>query len=297
MNERHPSEFWIKALLSKRRHSFSEIEAMCEMAGIGAVEMDYLHTLRSILDNDEPVPFRGHDPSHEPSVAFLRRHGIFEAWHRPSTMRLVLDLLASPKVRPLLETFILSPMKPEQAVRKINNSTGANISVETYELFRHYFWNNELLSIREWADFRQNRRVAHNEWLRLAATAQGPDGVRLLLWKTGTGPIRHIDSGKLFTHLRDIAFMKALELEHQPASKDNSIAFRNYVQSAKSAQEEVTASAAAMKDVLNSFKAFQMKTQDDKVVSIMELTDGNRATYSEAEDATGSEDDIKMGDY
>lgn len=270
---------------------------MCEMALLSGVEYDYLEYLRYQIEEDAPVPFRGHDLRHKASTTFLRRHGIFEAWHRNKCMRTAIDLLGDTKVRPLMETFILSPLKPEQAVRKISKAVDVGLDVKTYELFRHYFWNPELLGMEEWGEYIHRRRVAHQEWLRLAVTARGPQGVQLLLWKTGTGPVRHVDSGKMFTHLRNIAYMKALEMEHQPAGKDHSTAFRNYVQSAKMAQEEVTASAAAMMDVLDSFKAFQMSTSQERVPSILELTDGNSGTVSIPGDVSGEDEKIKMEDY
>jgi len=294
----HPSEYWLKFLLSRKEHTFDEISTMCEMNGVGGVTSEDLMYLRSVLADDEPVPFRAHDQRHKQSMSYLRRHGIYEAWHRNKWMKDAIELLGDAKMRPLLETYILSPMRPDQAVRKLKTVTGRKIDVRTYDLFAHYFWRPDAMSVEEWGDFIHRRRVAHQEWLRLAVTSRGPEGVRLVLWKTGSGPVRHIDSAKIFTNLRNIAYLKALELEHLPAGKDHSIAFANYVKSAKVAQEEVSASAAAMTDVLDSFKAFQMSTVVDEVPSIQQLTDGGKGgTFSEAEDVTGDDDKIRMDEY
>jgi hypothetical protein len=294
----HPSENWIKFLLSRKEHSFDEIVAMCEMAQIGGVQNEDLLYFRSVLSEDEPVPFRAHDASHKPSTAYLRRHQIYEAWHRSASMKAAVDILANARIRPLVETFILSPMKPDQAVKSIKSNSGVTIDSKTYELFRHYFWNPSVMSAEEWGEFIQRRRVAHKEWLRLAVTSRGPEGVRLLLWKTGSGPIRHLSAAKIFTNLRNIAYLKAMELEHEPASKDHSIAFSNYVKSAKTAQEEVSASEAAMADVLDSFKAFQMTTTVEQVPSYLELTEGGKTgTVSDAGSFSAEEDQIGMDDY
>ena len=293
----HPAEYWVKFLMSRREHTFTEIEGMCEMALLSGVKTEHMQYLRYRFEESAPVPFRGHDIRHRPSTTFLRQEGIYDAWHRGKPMRAAIDLLAESRVRALVETFILSPLKPEQAVAKIKKSTGHCLDVKTYELFRHYFWNPELLSGEEWGEYIARRRVAHQDWLRLARTSRGPKGVQLLLWKTGTGPIRHVDVGKMFAHMRNVAFMKVLEMEHEPAGKDHAAAFRNYVQSAKLAQEEVTASAAAMADVLDSFKAFKMATVDDEVLSLAELTDGSKGTVSLPGDVIGADDKIKMEDY
>lgn len=266
--QEHPARYWITFLLSRCEHSFQEIKAMCEMSKLGPVTPAYLAELRDTLMADMPVPFKGSNLAHRPSAVFVRRYQIYEAWTRPPAMREAIDLLGEPQRRALLETFMLSPLTPEQALVRINREVEGEVSVEAYKLFQHYFWNPTLLSGEEWGEFIRARRVSHAEWLQLAVKAKGPSGVQLLLWKTGVGTVRHIDSGKLFTHLRNIAYFKALELEHQPASKDHSTALRNYVLSAKMAQEEATASATAMTDVLDSFRAFQLQTKEQSVATV-----------------------------
>jgi len=291
---RHPSEFYLRFLLSRQQHSYDEITAMCELADVGAPAPEYLDQIDAVVMENRPVPFRGHDLRHVASQRYLRKLGIAEAWNKNRYMKEAIALLGNSQVRSLMETFILSPLKPSQAVGKIRKSIGYDLPEQVYDLFRHYFWNDLLLNMEEWAEFIPHRRVSHQEWLRLAVTARGPKGVQLLLWKTGTGPIRHADSGKIFKHLRNVAYMKALELEFEPATKDVSTAFKNFVQAAKMSQEEVNTSEAAMTDVLDSFQAFKMKTVVSQVPSLLELTDGS---FSEAEDVTGSEDKINMDDY
>lgn len=294
----HPAEFWIKFLLSRREHSYDEIAGMCEAIDLGGLTANiaYLSVLDEALRREMPAPFRGYDKQHNSSMVFLRREGIFDGWHKSRYMRAALDLLGQSTPRALLETFILAPIKPEQAVRKIETVTGTQIDIRTYDLFRHYFWNPALLNAEEWGEFIAIRRASHKEWLQLAVTAQGPQGVQLLLWKTGTGSARHIEASKMFGHLRNIAYLKALELEHQPAGKDDSTAFRNYVESATKANAEATASAGAMADILDSFKAFKMKTGGQPVQSLAQLTSGGE-TFSEAEEQGAAEDSIKMEDY
>lgn len=294
----HPAEFWIKFLLSRREHTYDEVAGMCEAIDLGGLTTNtsYLAVLDEALRRDMPTPFRGYDKQHNASMVFLRRQGIFDGWHKSRYMRAAMDLLGNSTPRALLETFILAPVKPDQAVRKIEAVTGIQVDIRTYDLFRHFFWNPTLLNAEEWGDFIAIRRASHKEWLRLAVTAQGPQGVQLILWKTGAGSARHIEASKMFGHLRNIAYLKALELEHEPAGKDNSIAFRNYVESATKANVEATASAGAMADILDSFKAFKMKTGGHAAQSMAQLTSGGE-TFSEAEDHEAAEDAIKMEDY
>lgn len=284
MNE-HPARYWITFLISRCEHSFDEIKAMCQMVQLGAVTNPYLTRIRDELYASMPVPFKGTNLAHRPSAVFVRKHQIYEAWARTDPMKEAIDLLSEPKRRALVETFILSPLKPSQAVVRINREFDKTLTEDAYRLFQHYFWNSHLLNGEEWGDYIRKRRVAHEEWLQLAVKAQGASGVQLLLWKTGVGAARHIDANKLFTHLRNIAYFKALELEHEPASKDHSTAFRNYVQSAKMAQEEATASATAMTDILDSFRAFRLSTKEHEIQTV----DALGGTISSPDEAPSAE--------
>lgn len=284
MNE-HPARYWITFLISRCEHTFDEIKAMCHMVQLGAVTNEYLAHIRDALYVDMPVPFKGNSLAHRPSSIFIRKHQIHEAWARTEPMKEAIDLLSDPHRRALVETFILSPLKPGQAVLRINRKFDSHLTEDGYRLFQHYFWNNQLLNGEEWGNYIRQRRVAHSEWLQLAVKAQGPSGVQLLLWKTGVGAARHVNANKMFTHLRDIAYFKALELEHVPAGKEHSTAFRNYVQSAKMAQEEATASATAMTDILDSFRAFRLSSQEQEVTTV----DALGGTISSPDEAPSAE--------
>lgn len=287
---RHPAEYWIKFLLSRDMFSYEQIGGMCEMIELGAAQEEYIQAVHEELQSKRPVPFRPIDRKHKASQTYLRKEGIHEAWHRTYAMRQALGILGTNKVRSLVETFILSPLKPEQAVKKLKERLDYNLSVKGYDCYRHYFWNNALLSSTDWGTYIRNRQVSHREWLRLAVAARGPEGVQLLLWKTGTGGLRQMTAGKIFEDIRNIAYMKIKEIEMHPAHLDHSQTFLNYARVAKLAQEEVANNTDAMRDVLASFQAFRMRHAEVATPSVSQLTGGN---VTEAEDVTGASDEIE----
>lgn len=286
----HPAQYWIKYLLSSGNHTFDQIAGIMEMYDIGAVSRSYLSMLDAELTESKPIPFRPRTKSHKQSQAFLRKHGIYKAWHRDADMDVALDIICAPRIRSLVEMFILSPVSPSQAVAKIQSKEPAyHITVGSYDRFRHYFWNDKLLSGAEWGEFIQMRDRAHNDWLRLAVNAKGPEGTQLLLWKAGVGALKNIDRAKIFTDFRNIAYMKAKELESQPASVDDSKAILNYARVARSAQEEINNSSDAVNDILEGFNAFRMKRKPLDAPSVKQLTGGN---YTTAESIVEIEDKI-----
>lgn len=287
----HPAQYWVKYLLSTNRHSHEQISGIMEMYDLGALSMSYLSLIEDELEQDKPVPFRPRSKSHKPSQAFLRRNGIYKAWHRDPSMECAMEIICTPRVRSLVEMFLLSPVQPNQAVAKIcDKEPSFRITVEGYKRFKHYFWNTELLSAAEWGEYIQSRNVAHNDWLRLAVNARGPEGTQLLLWKAGVGALKNLDRAKIFTDFRNIAYMKAKELEAQPASIDDSKALLNYSRVAKAAQEEVNNSSDAVNDILEGFNAFRMKRRNLNAPSITQLTGGN---FTHAESVEAMEDKIE----
>lgn len=287
----HPSQFFIKYLLSRGAHSFDELIGIMEMYGLGGVSKSYLAMLDGTMQADRPTPFRPRSISHKPSQTWLRKHGIYKAWHRDVSQECAMDILCNPRVMALVETFILAPVTAEQAVAKINDKEpDFHLTVGGYERFRHYFWNPKLLNGAEWGEFINRRDMAHSHWLRLAVNARGPEGVQLLLWKAGVGALKNLDRAKIFTDFRNIAYMKAKELEAAPACVDDSKALLNYARVARSAQEEVNNSSDAVNDILEGFNAFRMRRKQIAAPSVKQLTGGN---FTPAQDVIAVEDKIE----
>jgi hypothetical protein len=227
-----------------------------------------------------PGVFRPHVSSHSASQAFLRREGVWEAWARTGPMEEALAILRSSKLRQIVETLLLSPVKSEPAVRKINNEEGVSLSIKAYELFKHYFWNTNLMSGADWGVFLNTRQSTHDEWLQLALESRDASGVQLLLWKTGYGGLQQIEANKGFSEARDAAFMLLRQIFMQTPSKNHADMMLSYVRVAKLAQEGVDSSAAAVQDVVESFNAFRLRNVETKAPSVVQLTQGN---YSPAE--------------
>lgn len=287
----HPSQFFLKYLLSSGNHSFDEISGIMEMYSLGGVRKGYLAALEAELNADKPIPFRPRSISNRTSQKWLRKHGIFKAWHRDQAQECAMAVLANPRVMSLVETFILSPVPTAQAVAKIVEKEPAFPLTDVgYERFKHYFWNPKLLNSAEWGEFINRRDVAHSHWLRLAVNARGPEGVQLLLWKSGVGALKNLDRAKIFTDFRNIAYMKAKELESSPASVDDSKALLNYARVARSAQEEVNNSSDAVNDILEGFNAFRMRRKRVESPSVKQLTGGN---FTPAQDIIAVEDKIE----
>lgn len=284
----HPATYWAKFYLTRQTHTYEQVEGLLNVNEVGGLRADELEELDQQMDY--PVPFKPRDLRHRPSQAFLRREGIYEAWHRGRDMKIALGILENRELRQVVETMILSPVKPEAAVRKINRKLNVSLTVRAYELFKHYFWNRDLMSGAEWGEFLHNRDDAHQEWLQLAVDARGPGGVQMLLWKTGMGALRQIEANRVFSDLRNVAYMCAMQIAMDRPSKDHARMLLDYAKTAKLGQDGIDASADAVSDVVQAFSAFRMRHVESKTPTIQQLTGGN---FSDAETAAGDEEKLE----
>ena len=283
----HPATYWAKFYLSRRSHSFEQIAGLMQLNDLEGLTIEELGAIRDTMGF--PVPYRPQVKTHVPSQRFLRSEGVYDAWCNGPDMQMAKKVLESSALRQAVETFILSPVKPEQAIRKIHQKLGFNMTARAYELFKHYFWNRDLLTGMEWGDYIQSRQSANRKLLQLAVEARGANGAQLLMWKMGMGGLRQVEANRGFTDARNVSFMMLQQIAMMEPSKAHSDMWLNYIKAAKMCQEAVDASSSAVQDVVESFNAFRMRHEETKVPSVKELTGGN---YSPAEGVTDINEEL-----
>lgn len=288
----HPAIYWAKFYLSRRSHTYDGVAQLLSVMGLAGLNATEIKEIDDRMDY--PVPFTPRNLRDRPSQTFLRYERIYEAWHPGEDMRKAISVTETAKLRDIVETFILSPVKPDQAVRKINRQfPGSNLTVRSYELFQHYFWNREVMSGIEWGKFIEDRDRANQEWLQLAVDVRGPGGVQTLLWKTNTGPLKGIEANRAFTDVRNIALMCVQQIAMHRPSKYHSEMLLNYTRAMKLAQEGIDASSDSVRDIVQAFNSFRMKHAELVTPSVQQLTGGN---FSEAEGGSDTEERIDYGD-
>lgn len=281
----HPATYLAKFYLSRRTHSHKQIQGLLEVNSLGGLTIEEIEAINDEMDY--PILYRPHVRSHGPSQRFLRKEGVLDAWRSGPDMRQAKRVLESNPLRQAVETFILSPVKAEQAVRKIQQKLDFYLTARAYDLYRHYFWNRDLLTGLEWGDFIQTRDAADRQLLQLAVGARGASGAQLLLWKMGMGGLRQMEANRGFTTARNVSFMMLEQTSMHEPSKNHSEMWLNYIRAAKMCQDAVDSSGSAVQDVVESFNAFRMRHEETKAPSIKELTGGN---FSPAENAEDGED-------
>jgi hypothetical protein len=285
MLPRSPSEYFIKFLLSKQEHTPEVILRMLTDFGLEGISVAYIKKLDDSMD-PYPDPY---DPIGDAeSKAFLKRQGIHDLWFPLPHVQEAYKILSSPDTRSDLEQLLLSPLRIEDIVTKVNSHKSIKLTVEGVQAFAHYFWNKKLLTMGEWMEYLRDRPMAEQ---RTSILRVSPDMAQALVpWLAGlSGPPITLNTGTVSRRMRDIAFLKVLEIEHQPATLAHSKMMKNYMDVITAGENEMRQSDVALKDVLAAFDKFRLRKDDARVQSIEEVAGLN---YSKSGEGTDVSDNI-----
>jgi hypothetical protein len=202
---KHPALFYAKYLLSKRSHPFQAIVAMLELLDLAGLDEDDLGRIEQALKF--PIPYCPGSKDHVPTQTFLRKEGIWDAWHGEQDMIRTRAILGEPELRQAMESMILAPVSQEAGLRRLQMRFGDSVSPAAYHLFEHYFWNRSVMSALDWGQFVSRRQTSNQTWLKLALDAKDTGSLRLLLWKMGLTDLRRVEGNKIFTDLRNLSYM------------------------------------------------------------------------------------------
>jgi len=285
MASRSPSEFFIMFLLSQQKLDHASILRMLDEYGLDGVNIAYLRRLQSALDADRPDPW---DPASQEGRAYLRKHAIHDLWYPNAAATEAYSILATPNLRASAEQLLLAPLRMEDAASRLNHRYKTNLTADGVQAYAHYFWNRSLLSTGEWIEYLEARPMASQN-ISILRVSQDMASM-LVPWVTGTGAIpATLSTGTVAKHMRDIAFLKVVETEHQPATLPHSKMMKNYMDVIKSAEDLLRQSDVALKDVIAAFEQFRMKRDPGAIPSIEEVAGPN---YSRSGQGTDKSRDL-----
>jgi len=294
---RSPSENFIKFLISKKEFQPAQIIAMLEDYGLHYnVTTESLRTLQRLLGEiPDPEDITGNVLEQRASKDWYRKHGILGLWVPSDDVRGAYALLTQSRIRKDLEPLLLSPLRIEEVTNRINKHHSISLPATVIEAFGHYFWNKNAMSMKEWMVFLAERGDA---WSSTVALKASPDVASMVVpWVTGmSGPPPNLNTGFVARRMRDVAFMKVLETERDPATIDHSKMMKNYMDVIKASESEMRQSDVALKDVLKAFEKFRMKRHDTAVPSIEDVAGMN---YSQSGGGTDgrSDDEVLLEEF
>jgi len=280
---RSPSEYFIKFLLSQQEHETNAVLRILEEFNLVGLTTKYIDSLRARM---EPFPSVW-DITKEETKLYLKDQGIHDLWYPNDNTKEAYEILGNPQLRADVEQLLISPMRIEEAVSRINKHHKVRLTIPGVQAFGHYFWNKKLLPMHEWVELMEERPFVANQ---TAVLRVSPDmATTLVPWVMGYGgPPASLNTGTVAKRMRDAAFMKILEIERNPATLAHSKMMKNYSDVIKTAEAEMRQSDVALKDVLRAFEKFRLHKDSTVIPSIEEVAGPNYSRSGEGTDKTGA---------
>lgn len=293
MANRSPSEYFVKFLISQG-YEPNAILRMLEDYGLDGNSSSYIRRLEASM-GDRPDPFEPTKLGDTPSRKWMREHGILNLWFPSEAVREAYTILSNAQLRSNVQQLLLSPLRVEEATKRLNEHHKVRLTVEGVEAFGHYFWKKSLLTMNEWIEYLDGRLDAYQSTTAMLAS---PDMAQALVpWTTGMGgPPTGLNTGTVSRRVRDVAFMKMLEIERMPATLAQSKMMKNYMDVIRAAESEMRQSDVALNDVLKTFEKFHMKKDDTVVPSIESVAGPNYTVPGETSHDHVMDDDLDMED-
>jgi len=167
-------------------------------------------------------------------------------------------------------------------VARLNAHYSVKLTPEGFQAYGHYFWNKTLMTTQEWIEYLESRPMAAEN---ISIMRVSPDMAQTLVpWATGlNGAPSNLNTGTVSRRMRDVAFLKVLETEHQPATLAHSKMMKNYMDVIKAAEEQMRQSDVPLKEVLSEFEQFRLRKDEAPVPSIEAVAGPN---YSQSGQGT-----------
>ena len=280
---RSPSEFFIKFLISQREHEANTVLRVLEDFGLLGISSAYIKRIQALM---EPYPDPWDHINGDATKEYLKKHGVRDLWYPNASVKEAYEILSSPQIRADVEQLLLSPLRVEDVVLRVNKHHNVQLTVPGVRAFGHYFWNKSLLPMHEWVELMEERPFSANQ---AAIVRVSPDVAQTLVpWVMGyAGPPASLNTGTVSRRMRDIAFLKVLEIERNPATLAHSKMMKNYMDVIKAAENELRQSDVALKDVLGAFEKFRLQKDEGSVPSIEEVAGPNYSRSGEGTDKGG----------
>lgn len=259
---RHPSEYWLKYMLMFSDLSIVQISEASRMYGMTQPSTDYLEALRSRLMETRPSPFR---MDFSASRNWVRRQRILSMARGDSHATNARELLGNNKCRRVVETLLLANMEVDSVASFTLEITGISVHKKTIDLYRHYFWNRDLLSTREWLEYLED----YDDGKML--TACYSQGGEYALWKLGHRV--KLPKEEVLNSVFHESAMRFFETSQFDNTRDTAMTAKLWAENLFKANEELEKGGDAVKQVLDNLKDIAIKLGKRDITSIDDLKD------------------------
>jgi hypothetical protein len=275
---RHPAEFFIKFVLI-REPTLSDAQVLLELQNHGFLpppDETYLGMLRQEIP-PQPAVFTLNDKNHRPSTQYMRDQGIYDLVFPDTDMNAALDVLFDTSKRVIVEQAILTRLDLKLLAMRLNKKHTWHLTEEMLSLYRHCFWNVNLLTFDHWGRYLYGRSAMYANYMTLLRADQ-----KLSLYHLRMEQV--MESKDLIRRAQEIAAMTLEEVAMVPgvpADKIKAIGVLGKV--ITDCHAAMSTSDMAMGSVLKQLQKFRVTPSEAPARSIHLLAPAGNFTGSGAE--------------
>ena len=258
--ERHPNEYWLKYLLCICELSNRDVSSMCSMYGMPTPSTGYLSDLASTLNQTKPSRF---DIDRPDCARWVRRQRFMSLAKEDRDAVAARSALQDSKVRRALECLLLANTDIELIPEYILELCGQQMTRKSVDLFRHYFWNRELLNTGQWMSYLEGH---HDEEIYWGCYANGE---MFALWKLGAKV--DIDGEDVLRDILRESAMRFKETSSQPNSRDTALTAKLWAENVFKATDELNRTGDAVGRVLDGLRDVAIRLGNRRISSVEEL--------------------------
>jgi hypothetical protein len=259
---KYPNEYWLKYMILFSGLTLEQIAQTAAMYEMVAPDAGYLRDLRAKLEQSKPSPFR---LDFGRTKAWVRRQRIMSLAREEKSSVQARDILGNTKCRPVIEYLLLANMPPEEIANYTQKITGKRISKRVINMYSHYFWNRDLLSVDQWMSFFEKH--PRGDILKSCYS----QGAEYALWRLGYRVDLPLDD--VFRSVFHESAMRFMETSGYPNTKDTAMTAKMWAESLFKASEALTRSGDPMKAVMNEIRDIAINLGSRKISSLEDLDD------------------------
>jgi hypothetical protein len=259
---KHPNEYWLKYLILFSGMTPKQIASTAGLYEFPAPSSGYILELTATLGKTKPKPFR---TTSAKTRAWIRRQRVMSLFKDDKDALAARELLGIPRARRVINALLLADTPPQEIAGHVLSLTGQSPTAKTISLYRHYFWNTKLLSIREWVSYLKD----HCDGRVLESCLH--QGAEHALWKLGHRV--EVAQEDVLRGIFHESSMRFFELSQSENGRDTALTAKLWAESVFRAAEELSRSGDAVKQVIGELKnmAIRLGRRD---ISSIDVLDG-----------------------
>lgn len=289
---RSPAEYYIKYLLvHPDQYDTPTIKERLLDEGLDFLHESYVEKLR--LSLKPPKPFYPMEAGHLASSRFILKHRMNSLFQRTVPMKMALQVLETPRAKEFVESMLLVQVPMTAIAVFVSKHHRLHCTVEALELYRHYFWNIDLLDSSQMRVLLQLRtelaeestpylkgrkKLLQNAYYKdarkvAADLPYSPTTATLAQMRLGIKPGK-FDLALRMMEARDSAIMRVVESIQQDGPMDSQKTL-NYANTSRVLEELLQMVVRPEDGMREQLRSIALRTETRMLPYVHELSGGN----------------------